>query len=218
MLSIVRFASLRRPRGLAARAVLLTTGLMALTAALCVGIVLMGADREGARQQLAVAHDLTTHLAARTAGSVIQRSPDSRLHDRRRGAARRAHDLHPRCGRGVLAQAGGSAGDIALADHLTRAGRWRDAYLREAGRWQWRADHARWRTARRRRSRVGRSAYRFDPFASLAPFFCCWALGAPGAAAHGDLGAPHDRSADALARFADALGWPGRADRDQDRR
>ncbi|HRO04280.1 MAG TPA: hypothetical protein PLS69_11815 [Terricaulis sp.] len=40
MSSLLRFASFGRPRGLAARAVLLTTGLMALTAALCVGIVL----------------------------------------------------------------------------------------------------------------------------------------------------------------------------------
>ena len=85
---LFRFAWFGRPRGLAARAVLLTTGLMALTATLCVGIVLLGADREGQRQQLQIAHDLTTHLATRTV-DVIERGQAARLETMIRGAVER---------------------------------------------------------------------------------------------------------------------------------
>ena len=65
MLSLQRLASLRRPRGLAARAVLFTTLLVVATAFLTSAIVLAGAQREGERQQLAIAGDLTEHFASR---------------------------------------------------------------------------------------------------------------------------------------------------------
>jgi EAL domain-containing protein (putative c-di-GMP-specific phosphodiesterase class I)/GGDEF domain-containing protein len=171
----LRLASLSRPRGLAARAVLLVTGLMALTAALCVSVVLIGADREGARQQLAITHDLTTHLAQRVA-ELIARGNVQVLPYIIKGAVQRddvrAISLRDAQGR-VLAEAGGTPEDARLIDQLAARALQEGAeiYSREGGVLtiaapivlgeeklgvavrMWEAD-----------------AYRFDPISSLAPF------------------------------------------------
>lgn len=56
--------SLRRPRGLAARAALFTCALLAVTAILSAATVLFGAQRESARHQLSVTRGLAVHLAS----------------------------------------------------------------------------------------------------------------------------------------------------------
>jgi EAL domain-containing protein (putative c-di-GMP-specific phosphodiesterase class I)/GGDEF domain-containing protein len=55
--------TLRRPRGLAARAVVFTTCLIALTALLSAATLLFGAERESARHQLGLATDYSRWLA-----------------------------------------------------------------------------------------------------------------------------------------------------------
>jgi EAL domain-containing protein (putative c-di-GMP-specific phosphodiesterase class I)/GGDEF domain-containing protein len=55
---------LRRPRGLAARAALLTCVLLIVTAVLSAATVLFGAQRESARHQLNVTRGLAVHLAS----------------------------------------------------------------------------------------------------------------------------------------------------------
>ncbi|HRK65111.1 MAG TPA: EAL domain-containing protein, partial [Terricaulis sp.] len=181
MLSMLRLASLGRPRGLAARAVVLTTGLIVLTAALCLGIVLVGAQREGARQQLAITHDLTTHLATRVAG-VIARDNTPLLQQMISGAVQRddvrAITIRDAQG-GVLALAGGSVSDHALMDRITARvlAEGEVIYTREGGVLSVAAP------IMRGEERLGVAirmwepdAYRFDPFASLAPFLTLLAL------------------------------------------
>ena len=217
MLSILRFATFGRPRGLAARAVLLTTGLIALTAALCVGIVLAGAQREGARQQLAITHDLTAHLASR-AGDVIARG-DLRILDRMiEGAIQRdevrvlsIRDVHG----AVLAQAGGEPAEINVIDHLAARAltEGRELYTREADALTVASP------IRHEGAQIGvavrmweASAYRFDPFASLAPFLTLLGLLALAAL---PLTALLVRRAiaplDQLARFAERVAQDGQA-------
>ncbi len=181
MPSIFRLASLGRPRGLASRAIVLTTGLMALTAALCVSIVLIGAQREGGRQQLAIAHDLTTHLASRVAGVIVR--GDNALLQRMIDGAMRRDDVRAIAVRdasgGLLAQSGGSYSDLALVDKVTARvlTEGRLVYARESGALAVAAPVtlsgerlgvaiAVWRAG----------AYRFDPFASLAPFLALLAV------------------------------------------
>lgn len=181
MLSMLRLASLGRPRGLAARAVVLTTGLIVLTAALCLGIVLVGAEREGTRQQLAITHDLTTHLATRAAG-VIERGNTPLLQHMISGAVQRddvrAITIRDDQG-GVLALAGGSVRDHALMDRITARvlAEGEVIYTREGGALSVAAP------IMRGQERLGVAirmwepdAYRFDPFASLAPFLTLLAL------------------------------------------
>lgn len=181
MLSMLRLASLGRPRGLAARAVVLTTGLIVLTAALCLGIVLVGAQREGARQQLAITHDLTTHLATRVAG-VIARDNTPLLQQMISGAVQRddVRAITIRDAQGdVLALAGGSVSDHALMDRITARvlAEGEVIYTREGGVLSVAAP------IMRGEERLGVAirmwepdAYRFDPFASLAPFLTLLAL------------------------------------------
>ena len=181
MSSIFRLASLGRPRGLASRAIVLTTGLMALTAALCVSIVLIGAQREGGRQQLAIAHDLTTHLATRAA-EVMARGNTPMLQRMIAGAARRddvrAISIRGANG-GVLALAGGSTSDHVLMDRIAARvlAEGEVVYTREGGVLSVAAP------IMLEQERVGVAirmwkpdAYRFDPFASLAPFLMLLAL------------------------------------------
>lgn len=181
MPSPLRFASINRPRGLAARAMLLVTGLMAVTAALCVGVVLLGAEREGARQQLAITHDMTIHLAQRTS-EVIARGNAHILPVMIKGAVQRddvrAISIHDAQGR-VLAQAGATPRDARLiAEIAARAMQSEtEIYSREGGVLTVAAP------IMRGEERIGvavrmwdRDAYRFDPFASLAPFVTLLAL------------------------------------------
>ena len=69
-LRLPKVSSFSRPRGLQARAVIFTSVLMALTAALSAAILIFGAQSEGERQQISIAHDLTEYLAMR-AGDVM---------------------------------------------------------------------------------------------------------------------------------------------------
>ncbi|HRP10407.1 MAG TPA: EAL domain-containing protein [Terricaulis sp.] len=217
MSSLLRFASFGRPRGLAARAVLLTTGLMALTAALCVGIVLAGAHREGARQQLAITHDLTNHLASR-AGEMIARGQINVLPYMIEGATQReeVRALSIRDARGiVLAEAGANAADTAIMDRLAadalREGR--ELYTREGGVLTVAAPIAHGEERLGVAVRMWQpQAYRFDPFASLAPFLTLLALLALVAL---PLVAFLVRATiaplDQLARFAESVGKDGQS-------
>ncbi len=122
MLSLPRIANLRRPRGLAARAVLFATLLVTVTAVLSATIVLIGAHREGERQELAITHDLTEHLASR-AGEVMARGNTRVLTYMLSGATQReeVRSLSIRdASSGILAQAGGDAADNATMHRLAR--------------------------------------------------------------------------------------------------
>ncbi|MGE0741485.1 MAG: putative bifunctional diguanylate cyclase/phosphodiesterase [Hyphomonadaceae bacterium] len=74
-LALPSIAILRRPNGLAARAVLFTAVLMTVTALLSATILLFGAHRGGLRQQLAFTEDLTTHFASRVGEMIANNSP-----------------------------------------------------------------------------------------------------------------------------------------------
>jgi EAL domain-containing protein (putative c-di-GMP-specific phosphodiesterase class I)/GGDEF domain-containing protein len=173
MQPIFHFAALGRRRGLAARAVVLTTGLMALTAALCVGVLLVGAQREGARQQLAITHDLTTHLALRAA-DVIARG-DTPVLQRMIGGAVPRDDVRAisvlDANGAALAAAGATPADTLVMDRLAARVEGEVIFTREGGALTVAAPIL------RGGKRLGVAirmwepdAYRFDPFASLAPF------------------------------------------------
>ncbi|HRE43780.1 MAG TPA: EAL domain-containing protein [Terricaulis sp.] len=218
MLSPFRFALLSRPHGLAARAMVLTTGLMAVTAALCISVVLVGAHREGARQQLEVAQDLTTHLAARVAGFIVADDVEI-LPFMIRGAVQRddvrAISIHDGEGRS-LASAGGAPGDAQIIERaVARAlAEGEVIYTREGNALTVAAP------IQRDGQNLGvvvrmwtADAYRFDPFSSLAPFLTL--LGLLGLIAL-PLTAMLVRRAiaplDNLARFAERVAKDGRAD------
>ena len=120
MLSLRPSRTLRYARGLTARAVLFTTLLVVATAVLASAIVFAGAQREGERQQFAIASDLTEHFAAR-AGDVMARGNAAVLQRMIGGAVERgearALSVRDAGGRG-LAQAGGDAGDSAVMTSL----------------------------------------------------------------------------------------------------
>jgi len=116
------FAKLRRPQGLAARAVLFTTLLVAATAALSAAIVLIGAHREGERQELAIGNDLTEHFAAR-AGDMMARGRTEALDRMMSGAVQRdeVRAIAVRDSSGaILAQIGGDATDTRTMARLAR--------------------------------------------------------------------------------------------------
>ena len=122
MLTLPRLASLRRPQGLAARAVLFTTLLVAATAAISAAIVLIGAHREGERQELAITHDLTEHFAAR-AGDVMARGNTRVLSYMIQGTVQRnsVRALSVRDAQNqILAQEGGDARDNATMTRLAQ--------------------------------------------------------------------------------------------------
>ena len=79
MRPVMNVAKLRRPLGLAARAVLFTTGLLLLTAFVAAATVLVGAEQESERHQLAVAQ--------RSHGAVRREHPQRLIAD---GDAQRA--------------------------------------------------------------------------------------------------------------------------------
>lgn len=75
MLTLGRMLRLSRPKGLAARAVVFTTLLVAATAILSAAIVLFGAHREGKRLELTIERDLTEFLATRSGDVMAQGNP-----------------------------------------------------------------------------------------------------------------------------------------------
>ena len=219
MLSWPILGKLPRPRGLAARAVLFTTLLVAATAALSAGIVLIGAHREGERQELSIAHDLTEHFAAR-AGDVMARGNTTILSAMISGAVQRSEvrALSVRDAHGeTLAQAGGDAGDDAVMSALAHRAMDQNQTVYVRG-----ADGALAVAApiTREGRPVGaavrmweRGAYRFDVLPTLAPFLLilvCLTLAAIPLTAHMVRRAV--APLDALARHAGKVAEHGRAE------
>lgn len=216
-LRLPKLTSLRRPRGLQARAIMFTSGLMAITAVLSAAILIFGAQTEGERQQLSIAHDQTEYLASR-AGEVMARGNTRILEMMIQGTTQqrnvRAISIRDANG-GVLAQTGGDAGDDAVISNL--AGRAiangaqvysradgavtvaapiiRDGHIIGAAVRMWEDD-----------------AYKFDAVPSLTPFLlivACLALAAIPLTAHAVRRAI--APLDELARYAERVGEQGQA-------
>ncbi|MBL8543857.1 MAG: EAL domain-containing protein [Hyphomonadaceae bacterium] len=122
MIPAPSLSSIARPRGLAARAVLFTTLLVFVTASLSAAILIAGAQREGERQQLAIARDLTAYFAQRS-GEVLASGNVGILNRMIEGASRlqnvRSLTIRDASNR-VLAAEGGNAADAAALGALTR--------------------------------------------------------------------------------------------------
>jgi EAL domain-containing protein (putative c-di-GMP-specific phosphodiesterase class I)/GGDEF domain-containing protein len=114
------FAPLRRPMGLAARAALFTSLLLAVTAALSAAMLVFGAQRESRHQQLGITRQLVMHMAT-GAGEMMADGDTHSMHlmvdqtsareEVRRLSVRDASNR-------VLAEGGGSAVDAAVVDEL----------------------------------------------------------------------------------------------------
>ena len=207
-----------RPHGLQARAVIFTSALMALTAAVSAAILIFGAQTEGERQQIGIAHDLTEYLASR-AGDVMAHGNTRVLEMMIQGSTQqrnvRAISIRD-ANNNVLAQTGGSDADNAamtqlsaraLADQAVVYSRGRDGAVTVAA------------PIVRQGQVIGvalrmweASAYKFDAFPSLTPFLlivACLALAAI------PLTALAVRRAiaplDELARYAEQVGELGQA-------
>ena len=207
-----------RPHGLQARAVMFTSALMALTAAVSAAILIFGAQTEGERQQIGIAHDLTEYLASR-AGDVMAHGNTRVLEMMIQGSTQqrnvRAISIRD-ANNNVLAQTGGSDADNAamtqlsaraLADQAVVYSRGRDGAVTVAA------------PIVRQGQVIGvalrmweASAYKFDAFPSLTPFLlivACLALAAI------PLTALAVRRAiaplDELARYAEQVGELGQA-------
>lgn len=169
-------ASLRRPTGLATRAVLFTGFLLAVTAALSAAMLMYGAERESFRQQLNITSGLAHHMAT-GAGEMMAVGDTHSLHlmvdqtsereEVRRLSVRDANNA-------VLAEGGGTPRDKAVVDALAiqvlQTGAF--AYERSAD-----GGLALGAPIVRGEDIVGvalimwdDTAYRFDAFSALAPF------------------------------------------------
>ncbi len=112
---------LARPRGLAARAILFTTLLVFVTASVSATILIIGAQREGERQELAIARDLTLFLAQRS-GELMARGNARVLQRMIQGSSSltNVRSLTIRdASNNVLAQEGGAAADQAALAAVT---------------------------------------------------------------------------------------------------
>lgn len=217
-LRLPKFSGFSRPRGLQARAVIFTSALMALTAAVSAAILIFGAQTEGERQQLTIAHDLTEYLATK-AGDVMAHGNTRVLDMMIQGSTQqrnvRAISIRD-ASNTVLAQTGGTEADIAvmtqlsaraLADQTVVYNRGRDGAVTVAA------------PIVRQGQVIGvalrmweSSAYKFDAFPSLTPFLlivACLAFAAI------PLTALAVRRAiaplDELARYAEQVGEFGQA-------
>lgn len=118
--ALARIVRSHPPRGLAARAVLFTTGLMMATALVSAATLMFGADRESAHHQLVVTGELTQHLA-NVSGNLMAESNLAELNQVAAIATSRREvrriTVHDEQGR-VVAAHGGSARDAAAADIL----------------------------------------------------------------------------------------------------
>lgn len=216
-LNLPTLAAFSRPRGLQARAVVFTAALMAVTAAVSAAILIFGAQTEGERQQLSIAHDLTQHLASR-AGDVMARGNTRILGMMIEGSTqqRNVRSISIRDASGaVLAQAGGDAGDSATMDQLTARA------IATGGLVYSRGDGA--VTVAAPIVREGHiigvalrmwedDAYKFDAVPSLTPFLlivACLAFAAIPLTAHAVRGAI--APLDELARYAEQVGEQGQA-------
>lgn len=216
-LNLPTLAAFSRPRGLQARAVVFTAALMAITAAVSAAILIFGAQTEGERQQISIAHDLTEHLASR-AGDVMARGNTRILGMMIEGSTQqrnvRSISIRDANG-GVLAQSGGDAEDSATMDQLAAraiasgdlvysrgdgavtvaAPIIREGHLIGVAVRMWEGD-----------------AYKFDAVPSLTPFLliiACLALAAITLTAHAVRRAI--APLDELARYAEQVGEQGQA-------
>jgi EAL domain-containing protein (putative c-di-GMP-specific phosphodiesterase class I)/GGDEF domain-containing protein len=216
-LRLPKLAGFGRPGGLQARAVMFTAGLMAITALVSATILIFGAQSEGERQQIAIAHDLTEHLASRV-GIVMARGNTRVLEMMIQGSTQqrnvRGISIWDADGR-VLANAGDSPEDnrimarlagLAIADRALVYNREhgavtvaapiiRDGQVIGAAVRMWEGD-----------------AYKFDAVPSLTPFLlivACLALAAIPLTAHAVRRAI--APLDELARYAEQVGEQGQA-------
>lgn len=216
-LRLPTLAAFTRPRGLQARAIAFTAGLMAITAAMSAAILIFGAQTEGERQQVSIAHDLTEHLASR-AGDVMARGNTRILEMMIQGSTQqrnvRSISIRDANG-GVLAQSGGDAQDAVNMDQLTAralasgelvsnrndgaltvaAPIIREGHVIGVAVRMWEDD-----------------AYKFDAVPSLTPFLlivACLALAAIPLTAHAVRRAI--APLDELARYAEKVGEQGQA-------
>ncbi len=211
-------ATLRRPKGLAARAVLFATVLLAVTAALSAATVLFGAQRESARHQVDVTRDLVVHLS-NVAGNLMAEGDVDSMHQMvvQTSERREVRRLSIRDATGrVLAEHGGTRADAAFVDQLAaRALQGREVI------WERSRDDGLALAAPIVRNGEAwgvalmmwdGSAYRFDALPSLTPFLlilACLALVAMPLTAHvvRKAVAPLDQ----LARFAEGIAENGEA-------
>ena len=216
-LNLPTLAAFSRPPGLQARAVVFTAALMAITAAVSAAILIFGAQTEGERQQISIAHDLTEHLASR-AGDVMARGNTRILGMMIEGSTQqrnvRSISIRDANG-GVLAQSGGDAEDSATMDQLAAraiasgdlvynrgdgavtvaAPIIREGHIIGVAVRMWEGD-----------------AYKFDAVPSLTPFLlivACLALAAIPLTAHAVRRAI--APLDELARYAEQVGEQGQA-------
>jgi len=212
----VRIPKLTLPRGLAARAVLFVTLLMTVTATLSAVIVLLGAHREGVRQQAQITQDLTRYLAGR-AGEVMSRGRSEVLSRMIEGASRQdnVRSLSIRDTEGqVLAQDGDR--DASLVEALALRVLATGAPVSSRGRGGVIGVGA---PIRQEGRLIGvalrtwdRDAYRFDVVPALAPFLlilACLVLAAVYLTAHTVRRAVAPLNV--LAQFASRLGERGQA-------
>ncbi len=169
-------ATLRPPRGLAARAVLFATSLILVTAMLTAATIMFGAQSESARREVSITSDLTTHLAT-VSGDFLASGDQAGLAAFVQIPAARdsVRLVSVRDDRGrPLAEAGGSPGDemttSRVAERVLATGA--PAYLRSAD-----GALASGAPILREGRRLGVAvmmwapdAYRFNVFSALAPF------------------------------------------------
>lgn len=115
-------ASLRPPKGLAARAVLFISGLILITALAVSAAFLVGAQRESERRQSDFTAELAQYLAA-VSGAFMQASDGESLQRLVVGASARDHvrrlSVRDLSGH-VVADSGGGEADAATLDRLAR--------------------------------------------------------------------------------------------------
>jgi EAL domain-containing protein (putative c-di-GMP-specific phosphodiesterase class I)/GGDEF domain-containing protein len=213
MLSGSKFATLGRPRGLAARAVLFMTGLLVVTALLSAATIIFGADRESERSQITTTSELTAHLAKISAGFIAAGDVRSLQQTMDIAASRReVRRLAVRDEQGqLIAASGGSGGDARAANILSARvlATNQPGYLRTGD-----GGLALGAPIIHNGERLGAAvmmwngdAYRFNALPALAPFaliLFCLTLAAVPITAHmvRKAVAPLNR----LARFAEAVG------------
>lgn len=114
--------TLRRPKGLAARAVLFTCVLLVVTGTLSALTVLVGAQRESARHQLNTTRSLAMHLARISGDIIAQNDMETlRLMVAQTSGRTEVRRVSIRDASGAIwAEAGGNATDAAVVERVAR--------------------------------------------------------------------------------------------------
>jgi len=211
-------ATLRRPRGLAARAVLFTGLLLAVTAAVSTATLLFGAQRESAAHQLNITRALATHMSNIT-GEMLAENDMATMHAMVTQSAEREEvrrlSIRDRSGE-VIMEAGGSASDALVVDSLVarvlRSGQQEYQRSRDDGLAIGSPIMIEGRMAGVALIMWDGSAYRFDALSALAPFLliiACIGIAAIPLTAHvvRRAIAPLDE----LARYAQGIAEKGEA-------